>query len=62
MNIEINSEVKEKLFSMIQETFYIDVDYLKINGEFPSIKDILQKGPCWGCICGEMVIPIIDYN
>ena len=55
MNIGIKSEIKEKLFSTIQDSFNVDVDFMKINGDFPSIKDILQKKKYWGCICGEMV-------
>ena len=59
MNIDVNKEIKDKLFTTIQDCFSIDVDYMQIRGENPTIKQILQKDRYWGCVCGEMVGYII---
>lgn len=55
MNIHMKPDLKEKLFLAIQDSFTVDVDFMKINEDIPSIKHILQKDKYWGCICGEMV-------
>lgn len=55
MNIGIKDDSRNKLFSMIQESYNIDVEFANINGNIPTLKDILQKEKYWVCICGELV-------
>jgi hypothetical protein len=55
MKVGVKEEVKDQLFSIIQESYYVDVEFVNINGECPTIKHILQKEKYWPCICGELV-------
>ena len=44
MDININEEVKDSLFDLIQNTYRIDIDFLKMkNGDLPNIKELLKK-------------------
>ena len=53
MNISIKEEDKDSLFNMIQNTYQLDVDFLKMkNGELPTIKELLNKSSTWPCDCG----------
>ncbi len=55
MKIGVNDEVKNLLFSTIQESYFVDVEFMEVGGESPTIKHILQKEKYWSCICGELV-------
>ena len=54
MDININEEVKDSLFDLIQNTYRIDIDFLKMkNGDLPNIKELLKKNTSWPCNCGQ---------
>lgn len=55
MNIGLKNELKDQLFNIIEESYYVDVEFLQIQGQNATIKHILQKDKFWGCICGELV-------
>jgi hypothetical protein len=55
MKIGVKEEIKNKLFSTIQESYFVDVEFMEIHGELPTIKHVLQKEKYWSCICGELV-------
>jgi hypothetical protein len=55
MKIGIREEIKNLLFNNIQECYFLDVEFMDVGGEFPTIKHILQKNKYWSCICGELV-------
>jgi hypothetical protein len=55
MKIGVNEEIKNLLFNTIQESYFVDVEFMEIGGECPTIKHILQKEKYWSCICGELV-------
>jgi hypothetical protein len=59
MKIGVKEEIKNKLFSTIQESYFVDIEFLEIQGELPTIKHVLQKDKYWACICGELVINLI---
>ena len=53
MKIELNENSKEKLFDFIQNSYEIDIDFLKMkNGEIPTINELLNKNSFWQCKCG----------
>ena len=55
MNISIKDEVKNSLFDIIQDSYKLDIDFLKMkNGELPTIKDLLNKSTKWACKCGNI--------
>ena len=55
MNISIKDEIKNSLFDLIQNSYKIDIDFLKMkNGEIPTIKDLLNKSSNWECNCGNI--------
>jgi len=47
--------VQATLLNAVQDSYYIDIDFTKIDGELPTIKNIIQKETRWACICGEIV-------
>lgn len=53
-NIGINKDKKDKLISEIKDAYNLEVDFLKIQNEPPSIKKILSLGEYWQCICGQL--------
>ena len=54
MDININEEIKDSLFDLIQNTYRIDIDFLKMkNGDLPNIKELLKKSTSWSCTCGQ---------
>ena len=54
MDININEEIKDSLFDLIQNTYRIDIDFLKMeNGDLPNIKELLKKTTSWPCSCGQ---------
>jgi len=55
MKIGIKEEIKDLLFKNIQECYFLDVEYMDVAGEIPTIRHILQKNKYWSCICGELV-------
>lgn len=55
MKIGIKEEVKEKIFEIIQDSYYTDIEFVNIKGELPKMKDILMKEKCWPCFCGDLV-------
>jgi hypothetical protein len=55
MKIGIKEEVKNLLLKAIEESYYVDIEFLEIGGESPTLKHILQKEKYWACICGELV-------
>ncbi len=55
MKIGVKDEIKNKLFNTISESYSVDVEFMDIQGELPTIKHILQKDKYWSCICGELV-------
>ena len=65
MKIGIKDDVKEKMFEIIQDSYYTDIEFVNIKGgdncfflfkiEPPKMKDILMKEKCWPCICGDLV-------
>lgn len=61
MKIGVKEEIKNVLFSTIQESYFVDVEFMEIQGECPTIKHILQKEKYWSCICGELVIFILFF-
>lgn len=53
MKLEIKNEMKETFFDLIQNSYAIDIDFLKMkNGAMPTIKELLDKDNTWQCICG----------
>jgi len=71
MQIGMKEEVKDELVNLIQNSYYIDANFLNLKksnndnededmDDPPKIKDILQKDHLWGCVCGFMVIIYID--
>ena len=55
MNISIKDEVKNSLFDLIQNSYKLEIDFLKMkNGEMPTIKDLLKKSTNWACVCGNI--------
>lgn len=59
MKIGIKEEVKNLLIKGIEESYYVDVEFMEIAGESPTLKHILQKEKYWACICGELVILLV---
>ena len=54
MDINIDEEIKGSLFDLIQNTYRIDIDFLKMkNGDLPNIKELLKKSTTWTCSCGQ---------
>ena len=53
-NIGINKDKKEQLISAIKDAYHLEVDFLEIQNEPPSIKKILSLGEYWQCICGQL--------
>ena len=54
MDININEEVKDSLFDLIQNAYRINIEFIKMkNGDLPKIKDLLKKSTSWACICGQ---------
>ena len=54
IDVNINEDIKESIFDLIQNAYEINVDYLKKeNDEIPTIKTLLNKSCCWACSCGE---------
>ena len=54
MDININEEVKDSLFDLIQNSYRINIDFLKMkNGDLPNIKELLKKTTTWPCSCGQ---------
>ena len=54
MDININEEVKDSLFDLIQNAYRINIDFLKMkNGDLPNIKELLKKTTTWPCSCGQ---------
>ena len=54
MDININEEVKDSLFDLIQNAYRINIDFLKMkNGDLPNIKELLKKNTTWPCSCGQ---------
>ena len=55
MNISIKDEIKNSLFEIIQNSYKLDIDFLKMkNGEIPTIKDLLNTSKNWSCSCGNI--------
>ncbi len=59
MQIGIKEEIKEKIFEIIQDSYYMDIEFVNIKGELPKMKDVLLKEKCWPCVCGDLVINIV---
>jgi len=55
LKIGVKDDIQNKLFTTIQDSYYVDVEFTKINGEPPTLKHILQKDVFWACFCGEIV-------
>ena len=54
MDININEEIKDSLFDLIQDCYRINIDFLKMkNGDLPNIKELLKKSSSWPCSCGQ---------
>lgn len=54
MDININEEVKDSLFDLIQNAYRINIDFLKMkNGDLPNIRELLKKTTTWPCSCGQ---------
>ena len=54
MNINLNSQEKDNLFKSIEKAYNLQVEFLKIENQHPSINKILSKGKFWQCICGGL--------
>ena len=53
MEININEEAKDFLFDLIQNSYNINIDFLRMrNGDLPTIKELLKKSTTWTCSCG----------
>ena len=54
MDININEEIKDSLFDLIQNAYRINIDFVKMkNGDLPNIKELLKKSTSWVCNCGQ---------
>ena len=60
MKIGLKDEAKNNLINIIQDSYYVDVEFASIKGgnsslklESPTIQHILQKDKFWICVCGE---------
>ena len=62
MNIGIKEDIRERMFEFLQNSYYVDVDYVTINNNPPSIKHVLQKEKLWNCICGENDNPMNEVK
>lgn len=54
MKVGIKNDIKNSIFQILQDFYYIDVEFASIQGDTPTVKHILQKKKYWFCICGEM--------
>ena len=61
-NIGINQDKKDALISAIQDAYHLEVDFLEIQNEPPSIKKILSLGEYWQCICGQLSNPLNEIK
>ena len=53
MKIDIKEDAKNSLFDLIQNSYEIDIDFLKMkSGEIPTVKELLDKDSTWQCQCG----------
>ena len=53
MKLEIKTELKDTLFDLIQNSYDISIDFLKMkNGKMPTLKELLNKEINWCCECG----------
>ena len=63
MKVEVNNDMKDTLFEVIQSSYDIDVDFLKMkSGEMPTIKELLSKPTTWQCQCGNFENSINDIS
>ena len=54
MDININEEIKESIFDLIQNSYTINIDFLKMkNGDVPNVRELLKKSTTWPCSCGQ---------
>jgi len=60
MKIGLKNEMKDDIFQIIQDSYYVDVEFANIQGEAPTIKHILQKTQFWSCFCGELNNPMSE--
>jgi len=54
MKIGLKNQAKNDIFQIIQDSYFVDVEFASIQGETPTIKHILQKQQFWSCYCGEL--------
>ena len=63
MQIGIKPDAKDELLETIQNSYFVDVNFLNVEkDEPPKLKDILQKDKFWGCLCGQLVRKRIFYD
>jgi len=58
MKIGLKNDMKNDIFQIIQDSYFVDVEFASIQGEVPTIKHILQKKQFWSCFCGELNNPL----
>ena len=58
MKIGLNEKEEENLFFAIKNCYHIDVEFLEIENETPSIRQILKTDSTWQCICDEVSNPL----
>lgn len=57
LTMKIGLKNKNNIFQMIQDSYFVDVEFANIQGETPTINHILQKRLFWSCFCGELNNP-----
>lgn len=64
MKIGFNEDYKNELFKVIQDSYFIDIEFVNIKGgssflkkEVPTIQNVIQRDRFWICVCGETTNP-----
>lgn len=54
MKLNIQNDAKDNMFEIIQNSYDIDIDLVKMkDGSLPTIRDLLNKNAKWQCQCGN---------
>lgn len=61
-SMKIGLKEKEEIFYAIKNCYHIDVEYLEIEDEAPSIRQILKTDTSWQCICDEVSNPLDEVT
>ena len=62
MKVGLNEKEEENFFTAIKNCYHIDVEFLEIDEETPSIRKILKTDSTWQCICEEVSNSLNDIT